>query len=61
MILAAVKVIYAIAYMKKPEKIQEFKGIWTLDLAIPVRCSNQLSCEATDVGSWSIMSSYVPV
>ena len=27
MILAVVKVIYAIAYMKKPEKIQEFKGI----------------------------------
>ena len=36
-------------------KIQDFKGVWTRDLAIPVRCSNQLSYEATDVGSWSIM------
>ena len=31
------------------------------DLAIPVRCTNQLSYEATDVGNWSIMCSYVPV
>ena len=41
-------------------KIQDFKGVWTRDLAIPVRCSNQLSYEATDVGSWSIMC-LVPV
>ena len=28
---------------KKPEKkIQDFNGIWTRDLAIPVRRSNQL-------------------
>ena len=41
---------------KKPEKkIQDFNTIWTCDLAIPVQCSNQLSYEATDVGSWSIM------
>ena len=34
---------------KKPEKInQYFNGIWTRDLAIPVRPSNQLSYEATD-------------
>ena len=47
---------------KKPEKVnQDFNGIWTRDLAIPVRRSNQLSYEATDVGSWSIMCSYVPV
>ena len=26
-----------------------------------MRCSNQLSYEATDVGNWSIMSSDVPV
>ena len=32
---------------KKPEKIN-FYGIWTRDLAIPVRSSNQLSYEATD-------------
>ena len=41
------------------KKIQDFDGISTLDLAIPVQCSNQLSYEATDVGSWSIMSSYI--
>ena len=52
MILAVVNVIYA---------IQVFSRIWTRDLAIPVRRSNQLSYEATDVGSWSIMCSYVPV
>ena len=41
---------------KKPEKkIQDFNTIWTCGLAIPVQCSNQLSYEATDVGSWSIM------
>ena len=47
--------------VKKPEKkIQDFNGVWTRDLAIPVRCSNQLiSYEATDVGSWSIVGSYV--
>ena len=34
---------------KKPEQInQYFKGIWTRDLGIPVRRSNQLSYEATD-------------
>ena len=33
------------------KKLQNFKGIWTRDLAIPVRSSNQLSYEATDVGS----------
>ena len=31
------------------------------DLAIPVRGSNQLSYEATDVGSWSFVSSNEPV
>ena len=36
---------------KKAEKknIQDFNGIWTRDLAIPVRCSNQLSYETTDI------------
>ena len=32
-------------------KIQDFNGVWTRELAIPVRRSNQLSYEATDVGS----------
>ena len=45
------------------KKIQDFNGAWTRDLAIPVRRSNQLSYryEATDVGSRSILGSYVPV
>ena len=34
-------------------KSQDFNGVWTHDLAIPVRRSNQLSYEATDVGSRS--------
>ena len=42
-------------------KIQDFNGVWTRDLAIPVRRSNQLSFEATDVGSWSFVGSNVPV
>ena len=33
------------------KKIQDFNRIWTCDLAIPVRHSNQLGYEATDVGS----------
>ena len=32
-------------------KSQDFNGVWTRDLAIPVRRSNQLNYEATDVGS----------
>ena len=34
-------------------KSQDFKRVWTCDPAIPVRRSNQLSYETTDVGSWS--------
>ena len=41
-------------------KIQDFNGVWTRDLAIPVRRSNQLSYEATDVGSWSFVGSNGP-
>ena len=41
------------------KKIQDFDGIWTPDLAIPVKRSNKLSYEATDVGGWSIMCSYI--
>ena len=49
--------------LKKPEKIQDFNGVLTLELTILVRCSNQLSYEATNVGSRSIITvgSYVPV
>ena len=47
--------------VKKAWKIQDFNGVWTRALAIPVRRSNQLSYEATDVGSWSFVGSNVPV
>ena len=35
--------------VRRLKKIQDFHGIWTRDLAITVRCFNQLSNEATDV------------
>ena len=38
---------------RSPKKIHDFNVICTCDLAIPVRRSNQLSYEATDVGSRS--------
>ena len=40
-------------HIKKREKIEDLRT-QTRDLTIPVRCSNQLSYEATDVGSWSV-------
>ena len=40
---------------------QDFNGVWTRDLAIPVRHSNQLRYAATDIGSWSFVSSNEPV
>ena len=46
---------------KKVKKIQDFNRSWTRELAIPVRCSNQLRYEATAVGSLSIICSYLPV
>ena len=46
---------------KEAWKIQDFNGVWTRDLTVPVRHSNQLSYEATDVGSWSFVGSNVPV
>ena len=36
-------------------------GFEPVKLAIPVRRSNQLSYEATDVRSWSFVGSNVPV
>ena len=42
-------------------KIQDFNGVSTRDLPTPVPCSNQLSNEATDVGSWSSVGSNVPL
>ena len=46
--------------VRKPE-IQDFNEVLTRDLAIPVRCSNQLSYEVTDVGGWSFVGSNEPV
>ena len=42
-------------------KSQDFNGVWTRDLAIPVRRSNQLSYDVTDVRSWSFVSCNEPV
>ena len=45
-------------------KIQNFNAVWTRDLripGIPVRRSNQLTYETTDVGSWSFVGSHVRV
>ena len=43
------------------KKIQDFNGIWTRDLAITSAMLYQLSYEATDVESGSVVGSYVPV
>ena len=40
---------------------KDFNEVLTRDFTIPVRRSNQLSYEATDVGSWSFVGSNVPV
>jgi len=60
MILAVMNAIYAIAYIKA-WKIQDFMEVSTRDLAIPMRRSNHLSYETTDVGSWSFVGSNEPV
>ena len=57
MILAAVNAILAIA--ERSLKISGVNRVWTRDLAMPVRRSNQLSYEATVVGSWSFGDSYI--
>ena len=36
-------------------KSQDFSGVWTHDLTISLRRSNQLSYEATDIESWSFV------
>ena len=60
MIISVINTIYAIAYIEA-WKIRDFNRGWTHDLAIPVQRSNQLSYEATDIGSWSFVGSYNPV
>ena len=41
-------VMNAITYIEAL-KIQDFNGVWTHDLTIPVPRSNQLSYETTDI------------
>mgnify|MGYP007094275874 CR=1 FL=1 len=60
MILAVMKAIYGILYIEA-WKSKDLNGVWTRDLAIPLRRSNQLSYEATDVGSWSFVDPKEPV
>ena len=48
--LALMKSIYAIAYIEA-WKSQDFSGVWTRDLVIPLQHSNQLSYESTYIGS----------
>ena len=43
------------------KKNQDFNGVWSRDLAITGTMLYQLSYEETDVGSRSIVGSYVPV
>ena len=48
--------------VEKREKFRTSTGFEvTLDLTILVRCSNQLSYEATDIGSWSFVGSNDPM
>ena len=42
------------AWKKNNNKIQDFNGVWTRDIAITGAMLYQLSYEATDVGSRSI-------
>ena len=58
--IVTVNAIYAIAW-RRLKKIQDLNGVWTRDLAITGAMLYQLSYEATDVGSRSIVGSYVPV
>ena len=60
MILAVVIAIFTIA-LRSLKKIQDFNGAWTRDLANTGATLYQLSYEATDVGSRSIVGWYVPV
>ena len=47
--------------VRRSLKTQDFNGVWSRDLTIPVRRSNQVSYEATDVESWSFLGSNEPV
>ena len=53
--------VNAICAIRSLKKIQDFNGVWTRDLAITSAMLYQLSFEATDVGSRSIVGAYVSV
>ena len=55
MILA---VIYILAIAQGSLQIQDFNGVWIRDLAMPVQRSNQLSYEATGIGTRLTSSIY---
>ena len=59
--IVAVNAIFINCVKKPQKKIQDFNRVWTRDLAITGAMLYQLSYEATDVGSRSIVGSYVPV
>ena len=59
MILTVMYAIYAIAYLEA-WKSQDFNRVWTRDLPILVQRSNQLSYEATVIGSWSFVGPREP-
>ena len=54
--IVAVNAIYVIAW-RSLKKIQDFNGVWTCDLTIPVRCSTNWAMKPLT----SIVGSYVPV
>ena len=60
MIFAVMNAVYAIAYLEA-WKSQDFNRVWTRDLLILVQRSNQLSYEATVIGSWSFVGPKEPV
>ena len=47
--------------VEKPEKVRTSTGLEPVTSRLPVPRSNQLSYEATNVGSWSFVSSNEPV
>ena len=58
MIHTVMDAIFAIILCREVRTSTRFEPC---DLAISVGCSNQLSYEATDVGSWSCVGPNVPV
>ena len=60
MILAVMKAIYGILYIDA-WKSKDLNGVWPVISRYPLRRSNQLSYEATDVGSWSFVDPKEPV